>query len=85
MLKSYHWLQYTAIWQSDNRGLGDQLESNEMYKSLMLVGDRIAARDYASRPDVAAPKQPRRHARKLAKQEAISDVELFLRNGGFSG
>jgi hypothetical protein len=56
-----------------------------MYKSLMLIGDRIAARDYASRPDVAAPKQPRRHARKLAKHEAISDVEAFLRNGGFSG
>jgi hypothetical protein len=56
-----------------------------MYKSLMLIGDPIAARDYVSRPDAAAPKQPRRRARKLAGQEAISDVETFLRNGGFSG
>ena len=56
-----------------------------MYKNLMLVGDRIATRDYVSRPDVAAPKRPRRPARKPAKQEALADVELFLRNGGFSG
>lgn len=56
-----------------------------MYKNLMLIGDRIATRDYVSRPDAAAPKRPRRPARKLSKLEALADVELFLRNGGFSG
>ncbi len=62
-----------------------------MYGHFILIGDRLER--YKVDPRITSlperpprrPRRPRGGGRRATPVEPVSDVELFLRNGGFSG